>query len=80
MKQNLATDGTQIKHGREGTLSRRKPSKQRSEVGASREKAGRKSQNEPDYPAFSHVFPAFPTFSHLIFYERAKAAESEAGE
>jgi len=44
------------------------------------EKAGRKSQNEPDYPAFSHVFPAFPTFSHLIFYERAKAAESEAGE
>jgi len=29
------------------------------------EKVGRRWRKEPDFPAFSHHFPAFPTFSQF---------------
>jgi len=39
------------------------------QAGAERwEKAGRRRQKRLDFPAFSHHFPAFPTFSHLDFF------------
>ena len=39
------------------------------------EKVGKKEGRGRVFPAFSHHFPAFPTFSHLIFFGRTKSAE-----